>query len=202
MATNDIQTYSGFRFNFDPNNLEFNDVDIRDIRHSLALQCRWTGHTLFHYSIAQHSCYAFDIAWLKYEDMSLAFEALMHDASEAYLTDMSRPIKRIVPQYNTLQVPIEAYISRCFGLPEVMTEKVAEIDNRLLITEYFQLIDCRYEIRHEGLMEYAKTYPAYPFLKIEEWTPRRAEDEFTNRYDVAIKYKPNRNYQYTWKPGI
>lgn len=69
------------------------DICIEDIAHALALTCRFTGHCREFYSVAQHSvlvsCYVADQGG----DASLQLAALLHDASEAYLPDVARPIK-------------------------------------------------------------------------------------------------------------
>src|SRR4029077_5060854 len=80
-------------------------VRVEDIAHSLAQLCRWTGHTKFHYSVAQHSVYASLICPEEY-----AFDCLMHDSSEAYLGDMNRPLKHYTaagPAYKEIEEKVE-----------------------------------------------------------------------------------------------
>src|SRR6267378_1608096 len=81
-----IVTYSGLQFYHLAPTPEM--VCIEDIAHALSQTCRWTGHTKFHYSVAQHSIYC---SFLVPAEHALA--ALLHDASEAYLGDMNRPLK-------------------------------------------------------------------------------------------------------------
>lgn len=82
-----ISTYTGKRFHpFDPRP---EDVDIRDIAHALALQCRFAGHCSGFYSIAQHS-----VLVSRHCDPADALWGLLHDASEAYLCDIPKPLKR------------------------------------------------------------------------------------------------------------
>src|ERR1700757_1336901 len=81
-----IQTFSGKRFSLlEP---QPDQICIEDIAHALSLQARFTGHVKYHYSVAQHCWYASQIVAPEF-----ALEALMHDASEAYIGDMSRPMK-------------------------------------------------------------------------------------------------------------
>ncbi len=85
-----IQTYTGRRFDlFHP---DPEQVDIRDIAHALGRICRWTGHTLNAYSVAEHSVRVALLveAW----DPTAAYAALMHDAHEAYVGDVSSPMKQ------------------------------------------------------------------------------------------------------------
>ena len=85
-----IITYSGKKFYHLAPSAEM--VDIVDIAHALSLTCRWTGHTRYHYSVAQHSWY---FSYLVPKEFALS--ALLHDASEAYLGDMNRPLKHFTP---------------------------------------------------------------------------------------------------------
>src|SRR5271166_4295857 len=85
-----IQTYTGIRFDILNPTPEMITID--DIAHHLANCCRFTGAVKWHYSVAQHSYYASLIAGPQWRPR-LALEALMHDASEAYICDMARPMK-------------------------------------------------------------------------------------------------------------
>ena len=81
-----IQTYNGKLFSLiDP---QPEDVHIADIIESLSKQCRFVGHCKYFYSVAQHSVIVSNIV---NEEERLA--ALMHDAVEAYIGDISKPLK-------------------------------------------------------------------------------------------------------------
>ena len=83
-----IQTYQGTQmYPLDPLAVE---IDIRDIAHALSNLCRFNGHVKKFYSVAEHCCHVSDLFDSKY----LRLVGLLHDASEAYLCDMPRPIKR------------------------------------------------------------------------------------------------------------
>jgi hypothetical protein len=69
------------------------DICIEDIAHALALTCRFTGHCRDFYSVAQHSALCADYVRARGGSAALQLAALLHDASEAYLPDVSRPIK-------------------------------------------------------------------------------------------------------------
>lgn len=87
-----IQTYTGRQFwPLDPKPEE---VCIEDIAHALSQQCRYAGHTIRFYSVAQHSV---EIALRV--PRAAALWGLLHDAAEAYLVDLPRPVKYLMPAY-------------------------------------------------------------------------------------------------------
>jgi len=123
-----IQLASG-RY-FDYTNFDTKDIDIRDIAHALSNLCRYTGHCRAFYSVAQHSVHVSDIL-----PRELALEGLLHDASEAYLGDVNRPLKLLLPEYRHAEEQVDRVIRRRFGLPEIESPEVKEADNILLVTE-------------------------------------------------------------------
>lgn len=126
-----IQTYTGKKFDLiDP---QPDMVDIFDIAHSLSHLCRFTGHTRAFYSVAQHSvlCYSVVLNVSPEDGMS----ALLHDATEAYVNDLARPLKWLLPEYKTIENRVWAAICTHFDLPEKLPASVKEADNRLLMTE-------------------------------------------------------------------
>jgi uncharacterized protein len=174
-------------------------VDIFDIAHALSMLCRWTGHPRFHYSVAQHSYYASFIAPPKF-----AFDALMHDASEAYLGDMNRPLKHFTaagPAYLEIEEKVESVIFKKFGVRFPLPEAVKDADTQMLYAEKAQLMNVteatQYEAKKWGRDETEAN------IVIERWTPRRAEKMFLNRFtelyrigesNVNSRFS-NKNYQ-------
>lgn len=112
------------------------DVDIKDIAHSLSMQCRWNGHTKFFYSVAQHS-----IAMSYQVEGRDRLLALLHDAAECYLADMPRPLK--TDQYRELEQkllqPILYKYTGTISLPESI-KGYHGADNKMLVTEALQLM--------------------------------------------------------------
>ncbi len=130
-----IQTHTGiFVDPFRPDESEFR---IEDIGHALANQCRYSGHTRVHWSVAAHSCL---VALLCEESFKL--EGLMHDASEAYCIDLPRPIKRhpSMVGYRILEYNIDQEIRRTFGLLPAMPEEVHHADSISLWAEAEELL--------------------------------------------------------------
>lgn len=125
-----ITTYTGRRFY--PLDPQPEDIYIEDIAHSLSLLNRFTGHTKFPYSVAQHS--------IKVSEYAYGHElaGLLHDASEAYVNDLARSLKQYLPKYKEIENKILDVIDTKFNV-NTRAAKVKEIDTRTLVTEASQL---------------------------------------------------------------
>ena len=125
-----IQTYSGRKFY--PLDPHIDSIVIQDIAHALAMQCRFTGHCKFHYSIAQHSVL---VSYLVSDQDKL--HALLHDASEAYVCDMASPLKRSgqFEEYKKIEKRLQNTIYRRFNLNEEEPKSVKTADLLMLSTE-------------------------------------------------------------------
>jgi len=101
MAEAWIETFTGARVT--PLNIKADQIFIEDIAHSLAQQCRFSGHTSEFYSVAQH-CTMVALKILAATDSPLtAMCGLLHDASEAYIVDIPSPIKPYLRNYFELE---------------------------------------------------------------------------------------------------
>lgn len=129
-----IQTYTGRRFwSMDP---RAEDVCIEDIAHSLSLQCRFAGHCREFYSVAQHSLLVCANLPREYK-----LWGLLHDAAEAYLVDVPRPLKQHLAGYREAEAAVMGAIVQAFGLnPQTMPAEVKRIDDALLADEAAQLM--------------------------------------------------------------
>jgi len=122
-----IETRSGKHFN--PLLPDPKLIDIEDIAHALSMICRFTGHCREFYSVAQHSVLVSE----RYSpDNKLA--GLLHDASEAYLCDVSAPLKPFLPDYKQFEHNLTLVVLEKFGISQIPKE-VKEIDRRLCFTE-------------------------------------------------------------------
>jgi len=131
----EIQTYTGKLINpMDPDPSLF---DIEDIAHALSHQCRFSGHTRKFYSVAQHSVIAASLA----VGAEQQFTMLMHDAAEAYLVDVPKPIKHHLAGYDLAEATISSRLAEHFGFRWPMTPEDKEIDHRLLFTEQRDLMN-------------------------------------------------------------
>lgn len=158
-------------------------VTVEDIAHALSNIGRWTGHTRYHYSVAQHSVYASRIVKPEF-----AYEALMHDSSEAYLGDMNRPLKHFTaagPAYREIEEKVEEVIFKKFGVSFPLPEEVKEADTQMLYAEKAQLMTIteatKYEAKKWGSDETEAN------IRIQRWTPRRAEKQFLKRFAELTK---------------
>jgi hypothetical protein len=130
-----INTFTGRKFwPLDPHP---NDIDIVDIAHALAMQCRFTGHVQHFYSVAEHS-----VRVARRSPPEFQLWGLLHDAAEAYLVDLARPVKHqaALEGYRDAETRIMAAIKEKFGLVGDQPQVVHEIDGRMLITEATELL--------------------------------------------------------------
>lgn len=131
---NCIRTFTGQYVNFiDP---DPDTIVIEDIAHALSNMCRWGGHTPRFYSVAQHS-----ILCSKHVDKHYRLAALMHDASEAYLMDIPRPIKKLLANYNEIENKLMEVIAKKFKFEWPMPEPVRISDDYMLYHEWNFLIE-------------------------------------------------------------
>jgi hypothetical protein len=137
-STDCIRTFSGKYldvFNPDPE-----QICIEDIAHALAFTCRFGGHTKYFYSVAQHSINVMHGVKTK----GLHLQALMHDAAEAYLTDIPTPIKKRLPHYKQLEDNLLHAIGSKFGFDSIIDPEVKQSDTNALKVEWAtQVINSR-----------------------------------------------------------
>lgn len=136
-----ITTVSGRHF--DPAKPDKALIDIFDIAHSLSLLCRANGHFRSFYSVAQHSIACALEAEARGETREVILGCLLHDASEAYLSDVTRPVKALLPRYIEIESKLQdAVWEKFIGRPLTDEEKhrVFEIDDLMLSYEFHMLM--------------------------------------------------------------
>jgi len=109
-------------------------ISIEDIAHSLSHQCRYGGHLPVFYSVAEHSMFCANA--IRTINPELELTALLHDASEAYLLDMPRPIKYQIPQYKDIEDKLMKVIASKFGFKYPLMPLVKDIDDMALHQEW------------------------------------------------------------------
>jgi len=133
----------------DPLNMDPDDLRIGDIAHALAHTCRFSGYTSRHYSVAEHSVYvarivatrlATETLYPAWAEREIIRQALLHDATEAYLIDMPSPIKRAFPEYRAAEKRLWEVIAKKFDVPVEMHPFVKDADGRICTTEKLALL--------------------------------------------------------------
>lgn len=160
-----ISTFTGKRFY--PLDPTAGSIDIVDIAHALSNICRFTGHVDRFYSVAQHCVVASRHA------PSEKLAVLLHDASEAYLCDIARPVKHD-PEMNAYRIAekrLMALIESVFTV-DCDHPVVHAVDNRMLLTEKRDLMARSGPWGNE--LDQVKPYPE----RIIPWGPNEAEGEF------------------------
>lgn len=158
-----IATYSGILFDLaEP---KIGQVLLEDIAHALACIPRFTGHAPRPYSVAQHCVLCSRVVPSGHE-----LSALMHDAHEAYVGDVSMPLKALLPDFRRVEARVEQVVRNAFALPEPGPE-IKEADIRMLATE----------AKAFGMSWWKDLrVPPYP-LEIEPWSWHRAKQKFLAR---------------------
>lgn len=162
-----IQTYTGQKFHFMEPQLD--EICIEDIAHSLSLQCRYAGHVKRFYSVAEHcvhisqNCSEPNKLW-----------GLLHDASEAYVIDIPRPVKGFLTNYKEIELNVMLSICKKFGLPNIMPTEVHEFDNRILFNEKVLLAPVDWGWSLDPIPDLDLTFP---------WSPAEAEARFLFQFN-------------------
>lgn len=167
-----MQTATGRKFwPLDP---KPDEVFIEDIAHSLSLQCRYAGHCLRFYSVAEHSVLM--ARKLRWEGVDVALWALLHDASEAYLVDVPRPVKPFLAGYKAAEAKVMAAICDRYSLAREMPAVVHDADNRIIADELVNLVPMEWHGRHDSPLG----------VRLRYWTPEEAEIEFLATFEALM----------------
>ena len=144
MNEHSMQTYTGRVI--DLTKITEDDIRLPDISHSLSQLVRFTGHAKQPYTVAQHSVFVSRLLHKRH-----ALWGLMHDATEAYLGDVSRPLKSLLPEYRAIEEGLHRVIARKFGLPWPMPSEVKHADNVALLTEKRDLLTVDHDWGMNGI---------------------------------------------------
>lgn len=164
-----ILTYTGKLI--DPFNVKPEDICIEDIAHGLSLLCRYGGQCNRFYSVAEHS-----IIMATYPGFKKwkALEMLLHDAAEAYIGDIIRPVKMALPQFKKFEDDFLHKIATKLITKVPWDFKVRKPDNIMLATEAYRMMNIGLPLANYNLIDF--NIPFYYF------NPLEAERRFLRLY--------------------
>lgn len=176
-----IRTASGRKlYPFSPRE---EDISVEDITIGLSHTCRYGGQTPRYYSVAEHCvrvCEVLD----RFASGSFLFEGLLHDASEAYLGDIQRPIKKWLDEYKEVERIVTSEVERKLGLEssEQATSIVHWADNLVMHAEFVSFF---------GEETHVEDFGTFPSDRVKAlagewelgWSPEKARSEFMDHFE-------------------
>lgn len=163
-----ITTYTGKQF--DPLEPNADALDIKDIAHALSLTCRGNGHVKQFFSVGQHCISCAKEAATRGYSRRVVLACLLHDASEAYMSDVPRPFKEVLPEYVKAEEKlIDLVFTKFLGsiLNEEEQRLVKEVDDDLLYYDMVELLGVKQE-RSAPRINIELDYSVRPFEEIEQ----------------------------------
>ena len=136
-----ITTYGGTHFF--PTEPDMKDFHIRDVAHALSLLCRGNGHVKQFFSVGQHCIRCGLEAEARGYSERVMLACLLHDASEAYMSDVPRPFKKYLKDYKVFEDRLLALIYEKYLGSDVTAEEaqlIQQIDNDILAWDLFYLL--------------------------------------------------------------
>lgn len=168
-----IQTYSGKKFDLIRPDAQL--VDVEDIAHALSHVCRFNGHLKSFYSVGQHSVHVAE--HLTDLDPRIQLQGLLHDAAEAYVGDMVRPLKMTMPLFAGIEERIWEKICERFDFHDELHPRVKQADDAMLVSEARDLMTV------DRLDEWGiNTQSSTVVERIIPWGPGEARARFLEAY--------------------
>ena len=175
---NHFTTYT--KIKIDPLNAKNEEICLTDIAHSLSLLCRANGHLPHFYSVAQHSINCMQEALARGYSKRVQLGCLLHDASEAYLSDITRPVKPHLKGYYEIEKRLQDQIFNKWITPSLTEEerkRIFEIDDAILYCEFVRLMD-RKVFEEEPVL---KSTPVLDFVDFSE-----VENTFIRSFEELV----------------
>lgn len=171
-----IELHSGGRFPF--KSFTKGDIHIQDLAHALAHVCRYNGHVQKFYSVAEHSVVMMLWAERNLKDITPVelMTILLHDASEAYIGDMTRPLKQMFPEFKALEERIHMAVAERFGTMYPHPEWLKDLNLRILVDERKQAMGKTENDWGMTSLEGLNVYLSF-------WSPAEARDQFRKQYE-------------------
>jgi hypothetical protein len=145
---------------------------IEDVAHGLGNICRYSGQCKRFYSVAEHSLLVSEVA------VGFEFEALLHDAAEAFLGDITRPLKQMLPDYKRIELEVERAILDRFGVSWPLPPQIKQADLRVLAAEQRQIMP----EGTDGWVRGQKVEPAS--VVVRHLSPEEAKKAFLTRFEA------------------
>ena len=169
-----IVTHSGVEF--DILNPTSDMIRLDDVAYALSNLCRYTGHPSSFYSVAEHCVHCSNVPG----PIEVRKAYLLHDLAEAYMNDLSSPLKGVLPEYRKIEENIICVAFSKFGLNDIAPwdERIKTVDKQLLRSEIYQLMPQESPAFDGVFMEGSKWEEVVPVYC---WSPEQAWEEFLNR---------------------
>jgi uncharacterized protein len=165
-----IMLHSGAWFDFAaPQSSNFT---AEDVAHGLAHICRYAGQCRRFYSVAEHSLLVSDVA------TGFEYEALLHDAAEAFIGDITRPLKQMLPDFKRIEAEVQKAVLERFGIIEPVPPEIKEADLRVLASEQRQIMPPGTDDWLTGM----NIDPAP--VRVRHLSPERAKTEWLERFET------------------
>lgn len=189
-----MQTFLGNKFTFDSPRAQ--DIEIEDIAHSLAMQCRFNGHVKEFYSVGEHC-----LRVVNRVSPPNKFWGLMHEVAETYMGDIITPFKchwRWRRYLKSMETRILKVVAIKYGLPWPIPEEIKEVDKRMWATE-------ERDIRNKSRFEWSTDVVPYleRIVPMANW--RTVKLIFIEQFDRLISGKDVINFprqQFIWRPQL
>ena len=169
-----ILTYT--KKEFYPLNPQIEDIDVEDIAHALSLLCRANGHFKHFYSVGLHSLNCAYEAISRGYSRNVVLGCLLHDGSEAYLADITRPVKKHLHKYLQVEDVLQGKIFDKWipTLTEEEKKLIFEIDDAILYYEFINLFG-------EKIFDYVPVLKSIPRFEYIEFSS--IESEFIETFN-------------------
>ncbi len=162
------------------------EIKLHDIAAATSRQCRFTGHLLDGieiYSVAEHCILVSAILEAMGCPPDVVFQGLMHDACEAYLSDIAAPFKGELGSYHECEHLIWQRIALKYNLPTKLDPRVKVADWYALFVEARQIVtrDEKDLSTWQGYETYGEDSKQY-MLQLNAWLPSEARKQFMCRF--------------------
>lgn len=177
-----IQTFTGRRFSV--TRADHEQVDIEDIVNATSKICRFSGNCSTFYSVAEHS-----VRVTRRLPPHLQLAGLLHDACEAYLSDVPKPVKDLpeMEGYMVVEADIMRAIEYHFGLPQNVLEsdEIKQADHEMVCIEARCLMS---PLRPDWPLRYLPSVPELmEFSVTGGWTPPEAADKMRTMFNLLTR---------------